>query len=87
MLHSLLGLEKYLKMVITVSSRVNNNLISVIIKISAAKINIFNKNTRIPNPGIPSLLPLDGSKVGSAFHSSVVNQMNISNFWGFSGKK
>ena len=41
----------------------------------------------IPNPGVPYLKPLGGSKVDSAFHPSEVDKMSIRNFWELSGKK
>ena len=41
----------------------------------------------IPNPGVPCLKPLGGSKVDSAFHPSKVDKMSTRNFWELSGKK
>ena len=41
----------------------------------------------IPNPGVPDLKPLGGSKVDSAFHPSEVYQMSTRSSCGFSGIK
>ena len=41
----------------------------------------------IPNPGVPCLKPLGGSKVDSAFHPSKVDKMSTRNFWELNGKK
>ena len=41
----------------------------------------------IPNPGVPCLKPLGGSKVDSVFHPSEVDKMSTRNFWELSDKK
>ena len=41
----------------------------------------------IPNPGVPCLKSLGGSKVDSAFHPSEVDEMSSRNFWELGGKK
>ena len=41
----------------------------------------------IPNPGVPCLKPLGGSKVDSAFYPSEVDKISITNLWELSGKK
>ena len=41
----------------------------------------------IPNPGVPCLKLLGGSKVDSAFHPSVVDKVITRNFWELNGKK